>query len=169
VPTGATTATLNAAPAVPSGLVFVDDVLIDDRLPRTVALAEGDEPTVLTLRATAQDHTTTATYRIEIVREPASPPLDVTAFVAARCVAGKVTLTVQASNMSDVAVDLAIGTPHGSKQVATLAPAKTASAAFTTRVMSIAPGEVSVTASATVGGAPASVTVPVSYPAFSCG
>ncbi|KQP56574.1 beta-L-arabinofuranosidase domain-containing protein [Agreia sp. Leaf283] len=74
VPEGATTATFDADPAVPSGLVFVGDVLIDDSLPRTVALAENG-PTTLTLRASAQDHVTMSTYDITITAD-AAPPVE---------------------------------------------------------------------------------------------
>ncbi|MDY0908614.1 beta-L-arabinofuranosidase domain-containing protein [Microbacterium sp. CFBP9034] len=165
----ATTATFDADPAVPSGLVYLGDVLIDDTLPRTVPLAAGTAPTVLTLKATAQDHTTTATYRLEIVRAPATPSLEVTGVAAMRCVAGKVVLTVQASNRSAVPVALAVTTPLGSKQVAALAPGKSTSAAFTSRVAHVAAGTASITASAVVDGAPATVTVPVAFPALSCG
>ncbi|WP_127473166.1 beta-L-arabinofuranosidase domain-containing protein [Microbacterium sulfonylureivorans] len=169
VPEDATTATFDADPAVPSGLVFVGDILIDDTLPRTVALAEGDAPTVLTLRATAQDHTTTATYRIEIVREDPAPPLTVTAVASARCVAGKAVLTVQASNASDVPVALTISTAYGSKQIATLAAGKTTAAAFTTRTAYLAAGTATVVGSATVDGQAVSVTSTAAYPVLSCG
>lgn len=168
VPADATTATFDADPAVPSGLVRVGDVLIDDTEPRTVALA-ADGPTVLTLKATAQDHVTTATYRIEIVRAPEVPPLDVTAVAAVRCAAGKPMLTVQVRHGAGVPVSLAIETAAGTKQIASLAAGKTASAAFTVRGAQLPAGSATVTASATVDGAPASVTVPVAYPLTTCG
>lgn len=165
----ATSATFDADPAVPSGLVYLGDVLIDDTASRTVPLAEGDDPTVVTLKTKAQDHTTTATYRIEIVRVEPAPALTITGIAVGRCVAGKVALTVQTTNRSDVAVALAVTTPFGSKQIAALAPGKTSASAFTSRVASLPAGTASVTASATVGGAPVTVTVPVEYGALSCG
>lgn len=168
VPSDATTATFDADPATPSGLVFVGDVLIDDTLPRTVALAAGDEPTVLTLRSTAQDHTTSSTYRIEIVREDPEPPLEVTAVVTSRCVAGKVVLTVKAANASAVPVALSIATEFGGKQVASLAPGKSTTHAFTTRLAQVSPGTATVTATATVEGEPVTATVSASYAAQSC-
>ncbi|MCC2031466.1 beta-L-arabinofuranosidase domain-containing protein [Microbacterium allomyrinae] len=169
VPEDATTATFDVDPAVASGLVFADDILIDDTLPRTVALAEGDGPTVLTLKATAQDHTTTATYRIEIVRQAPAPALEVTAVAAGRCIAGKAALTIQATNRSEVPVALTITTPLGSKQVAALAPGTSTASVFTSRSALVAGGQASIVASATVGGAPVTVTVPIVYPAISCG
>ena len=169
VATDATTATFDVDPAVPSGLVFVGDVLIDDSLPRTVSLAEGDQPTVLTLRSTAQDHTTTATYRIEVVRAVDTPALEVSAMATARCVAGKAVLAIQATNASDAPVALAVETPFGSKQVAALAPGKTSSSAFTTRVPQLLPGVATVVATGTVDGEDASVSVPVAYTSRTCG
>nr|BFF10148.1 hypothetical protein GCM10025699_14510 [Microbacterium flavescens] len=169
VPADATTATFDADPAVASGLVYVGDVLIDDTQPRTVTLAAGDEPTVLTLRATAQDHTTSATYRIEIVRASEEPQLEVTASAAVRCVAGKAVLTVQARNGADVPVALRITTSAGSKDIAALAAGKATSAAFTTRLAHLPAGQASVAASATLGGEAVEVTVPVAYPETTCG
>lgn len=168
VPADATTATFDADPAVPSGLVFAGDVLIDDTLPRTVALAEAG-PTVLTLRASAQDHTTTSTYRVEIVRAPVAPPVEVTAITAVRCVAGKATLIVQATNRSGVAVALAVSSALGVRQVAALAPGATTSLAFTSRAAHLSAGTATVTASATVDGEPATHTVQATYPSISCG
>lgn len=169
VATDASTATFDVDPAVPSGLVYVGDVLIDDTVPRTVTLAEGDQPTVLTLKATAQDHTTAATYRIEIVRAPAVPPLDVTATTSVRCVGGKVALVVQVRNGASVPVAAGIVTELGSKQVASLSAGKSASAVFTSRSAQLAAGQATITASATVDGSPATVTVPAAYPALACG
>jgi uncharacterized protein len=169
VPHDATSVTFDADPAVPSGLVFVGDVLSDDTLPRTVALAAGPAPTVLTLRSTAQDHTTTATYSIQIVRAEPAPELQVTAVAATRCVAGKVTLTVTATNASKVPVALSITTPFGTKQVAAVGPGKSSSNAFTTRAASIAGGAASVVATATVDGKDVAVTVPAAYAEKACG
>ena len=169
VPSDATTATFDADPAVPSGLVRVGDVLIDDTLPRTVPLNEGAEPTVLTLRATAQDHTTTSTYRIEIAREEPTPPLAITAAVTSRCVAGKVTLVVQGSNASDVPVALSITTDHGSKQIAALAPGRSTSADFKTRLGQVGAGSATLVATGDVGGDQATVTVSADYSARFCG
>lgn len=164
----ATTATFDADPAVPSGLVFAGDVLIDDTLPRTVALAE-EGPTVLTLRSTAQDHTTTSTYRVEIVRAPVAPPLDVAAVAAVRCVAGKAALMVQTTNRSGVAVALSVTSALGAKQVASLAPGATTSLSFVSRAAHLAAGTVSVAASGTVDGEAVTLTVTAAHPSMSCG
>lgn len=169
VPTDAEAATFDADPATPSGLVYVGDVLIDDTEPRTIPLAAGDAPTVLTIKATAQDHATTATYRVEIVRAPAAPALDVTATASARCVAGKPALTVQVRNGAGVPVKLDIATALGAKQIAAVAAGKTLSATFTARTAQLTAGSATVTATAVIDGSPVSVTVPVTYAALACG
>lgn len=92
-------------------------------------------------------------------------PLPVTAIAATRCVAGKVMLTVKVTNDGTAPVALDLSTAYGSKTVATLAPGASTSAAFTTRLGSIAAGSAEVTVSA--GGATAHTTA--AYAAASCG
>ncbi|HMR50164.1 MAG TPA: hypothetical protein PKE40_12895, partial [Arachnia sp.] len=84
----------------------------------------------------------------------------VTLAATTRCVAGKVVLAVSATNASDSAIAVTIGSDYGSKQVASLAAGSTTSAAFSTRQASISAG----TATATVG----ETTVTASYPAATC-
>ena len=92
-----------------------------------------------------------------------------TALASTRCVAGKVTLVVTATNDSDVPVALSLTTPFGSKQIASVAPGKSSSTAFTTRAATIADGQATVVASANVDGEDVSVTVPATYAAKACG
>ncbi|MFB2586995.1 cell wall-binding repeat-containing protein [Herbiconiux liukaitaii] len=73
VPHDATSMALDADPAVESGLIYVDGILIDDTISRTVALAAGSSPTIV-LRSLAQDHTTEKGYRISIVRDTEPQP-----------------------------------------------------------------------------------------------
>jgi uncharacterized protein len=68
VPSDADSVAIDAAPSVPSGLVYFDGVLVDDSGPRTVALEDGDMPTVVEITAYAQDHATSVAYRVEITR-----------------------------------------------------------------------------------------------------
>ncbi len=171
VPEGATSASFDADPATPSGLVYHGDVLIDDTLPRTVALAAGEAPTVLTLRSVAQDHQTSVTYRIEIVRGTATPApeIDVSAVVATRCVAGKLVVAPSVTNGSEFPVDVTVTSPYGSKTIAALAEGKTASAAFSTRQATIPSGGlITVTASATVEGESVTSEVTAPIPAATC-
>ncbi|MBL0887596.1 beta-L-arabinofuranosidase domain-containing protein [Myceligenerans indicum] len=68
VPAEVTTATMHVAPASPSGLVYVDGVLVDDTQPRVIPLTEGDEPTDVTVEAFAQDHATSIVHTLHVVR-----------------------------------------------------------------------------------------------------
>ncbi|AEI10685.1 beta-L-arabinofuranosidase domain-containing protein [Cellulomonas gilvus] len=67
VPPATTSVRMSAAPHVPSGLVHVDGVLIDDTVARTVPLAASGTTTV-SIMARAQDHTTAAPYTVQVVR-----------------------------------------------------------------------------------------------------
>jgi hypothetical protein len=165
----ASQATFDVDPATPSGLVYLGDTLIDDTQPRTVNLADGDVPTVITLRATAQDHTTSTTYTISIVRAEPEPSLPVTASAAGRCIAGKAVVTIQATNGADVPVTLSISTPYGAKNVASVAPGKTTSAAFTTRLVQLGADSGLVTATAAVAGEQVTAALPLTIPPVHCG
>ena len=99
---------------------------------------------------------------------PAAPPeVDVT--VTGRCVAGKVTLVVQAKNVDDVPVALTVQTPYGSRAVASVQPGKTSSLAFTTRLAGIEAGTVSVTANAARDGDPVTSVTDAPYGLQACG
>ncbi|WP_240642076.1 family 43 glycosylhydrolase [Microbacterium sulfonylureivorans] len=96
------------------------------------------------------------------------PSLDVSLDATTRCVAGKVVLAVQASNGDEVPLALSVSTPFGAKAAA-LAPSKSASYAFTTRLVSVPAATVEVEASATVDGESVTVSVEEPYAARSCG
>ncbi|NQX13779.1 glycoside hydrolase family 127 protein [Microbacteriaceae bacterium VKM Ac-2855] len=163
VPASATSVVFDADPAVGSGLVYVGDVLIDDTLPRSIPLAAG--ASTITLKSYAQDHSTNVTYRVNVVRDRV---LDVVATASSRCVAGKVVLTVVATNRDTVPVNLAVTSAWGSSSFTAVAPGKNASAAFTTRAASITAGEATVRATATVDGRAVTTTVTAPYTARSC-
>ncbi|MCH6229954.1 family 43 glycosylhydrolase [Microbacterium sp. CFH 31415] len=94
------------------------------------------------------------------------PQIEVT--TTSRCIAGKVTLVVQAKNVDDVAATLAVRTTYGSKTVV-VQPGKTTSQAFTTRLANIEAGTVSVTADATRDGEPVTSVTEASYGLQTCG
>lgn len=119
-----------------------------------------------TVVVTSADGSATRTTTVRVTLAP--PALDVAVVASTRCVAGKVTLTVVATNGSGVPVDLTVTSAHGSKQFTAVGPGKNASAAFSTRAASVPAGEVTVTATATVNGAPVSTVIPAAYPARSC-
>ena len=106
--------------------------------------------------------------RLGTVKE-AEPSLDVSVVADTRCVAGKVVLTVQASNGEDVPVSLNVSTAYGQKSVASLPADKSVSSAFSTRQASVPTGTVSVQASATVDGSPVAVAIDGEYAARACG
>ncbi|NQX13778.1 family 43 glycosylhydrolase [Microbacteriaceae bacterium VKM Ac-2855] len=106
--------------------------------------------------------------QVKVVVNAVAPALEITATASARCVAGKAVLTVTAVNGNTVPVAMTITSAYGSKAFAAVAPGKNASAAFTTRLASMPAGSASVTATATVNGAPVTATVPAAYPALTC-
>lgn len=164
VPADAETVTLDAAPATPSGLVYVDGVLIDDTAPRTVAVKAGDAPTVVTLKSYAQDHATNTVYLLTIVRESV---FDVTATAAVRCVAGKATVVTTVRNGSDTAATATATTAFGSVELS-VGAGKSATKSVSTRQTSVAAGEVSVSAAAVVGGRSVTSQIAAAYPATTC-
>nr|BFF10145.1 hypothetical protein GCM10025699_14480 [Microbacterium flavescens] len=95
----------------------------------------------------------------------AAPVLPVTVTADTRCVSGKVTLTVKATNDGDAPVGLTVSTTYGSKAIAVLQPGKSTTSAFSTRQASIAGGTVSVDVTAAGDRAEASA----SYAAATCG
>jgi GH43 family beta-xylosidase len=105
---------------------------------------------------------------VTVVGDP-EPALDVSATVATRCVAGKVVQIVQATNGEEVPVTVVASGAYGSKTFTALGAGKSASASFTTRLAAIPAATVSLTATATVDGAPVTATTAVAYPAVTCG
>ncbi|PPI27096.1 beta-L-arabinofuranosidase domain-containing protein [Rathayibacter sp. AY1B5] len=166
VPAGTTSVSLDLDPAVPSGLVKVDGVLIDDTVRRTVPLAASGTTSVV-VESSAQDHTTTATYRLSIVRASAAT-VPTTVAAISRCVAGKVVVTVTARNDAKVPAGITLGSAWGSKAFTGIAPGSSASHAFTTRAASVAAGSATVTATATVDGASVTTTKQAAYSALTC-
>jgi beta-xylosidase len=105
--------------------------------------------------------------RLGTLKEP-ELNLDVSLASAMRCVAGKVVLTLKASNSEDVELSLSMTTPFGAKS-AIVAASKSASYAFTTRQVEVAPATVKVEASATIDGQLVTVPLEETYAAHSCG
>ncbi|WP_342002122.1 family 43 glycosylhydrolase [Microbacterium sp. LWH7-1.2] len=97
------------------------------------------------------------------------PALEVSAVATSRCVAGKAVLVVTATNPSDIAADVVITTGYGSKSVSGLAPGKSVSASSSTRMATLPADEATVTATATIGGEPVTVSVDAPYTTRTCG
>lgn len=98
-----------------------------------------------------------------------TPTLDVTAAATSRCVAGKSVLTVKVANAEQAAVTASVATPYGSKSSVAIAAGKSASSAFTTRLVDAPAGIAEVTVTGTVGGEQVSTVVQAPYAAHSCG
>lgn len=105
--------------------------------------------------------------RLGVVRADA-PSLDMSVTAGSRCAAGKALVTVQVANAEDVPVTAELRTTFGSKTV-TVGAGKTASHAFTTRLVALPAGEVTTTARATVHGGPIETETRTAYDARSCG
>ena len=61
VPTGTESVTLKAAPADKYGLVYVNDILINDTVPKTVPVSD-----TITIKVYAEDHETSKTYTYNV-------------------------------------------------------------------------------------------------------
>ena len=109
----------------------------------------------------------TVSVTVTVAGEP-EPQLDVSATVAARCVAGKVVQTVSVTNGETFPVSVKTTSPYGAKTVS-VAAGKTVSQAFTTRLPSVEAGTVGVDASATVGSEPVAYDQDIAFAATSCG
>ncbi|MFF2485944.1 family 43 glycosylhydrolase [Microbacterium sp. NPDC058062] len=92
---------------------------------------------------------------------------EVSGVAATRCVAGKVYLAVQTTNLDDVPITVEIVSEYGSKTVTNLQPGKTTAQSFATRLVSAEAGSVTVTAR--VAGEEASTVVHPAYAVQSCG
>jgi hypothetical protein len=106
---------------------------------------------------------------VQIVRAAAAPAITTELSAATRCIAGKVTLTATMKNTSAVPVSIELTTAFGKKSIASIAPGKSVSQAFTTRQAQIAAGEVTITAAGQVDGTSATATQKAGYSARSCG
>ncbi|MDY0908612.1 LamG-like jellyroll fold domain-containing protein [Microbacterium sp. CFBP9034] len=110
----------------------------------------------------------TVTVTVEVVGSP-EPELDITAAVAARCVVGKVVQVLTVTNGEAFPVTVAATGAYGSKTFTSLPAGKTSSATFTSRLAAIPVGELSLTATANVGGQTVTVETDAAYPATTCG
>ncbi|MHC2186970.1 beta-xylosidase [Rathayibacter agropyri] len=109
----------------------------------------------------------TASASVGPVTDPA-PALAVTATSGTRCIAGKIVVTATATNPNAFAAKIVIGTTWGSKSFADVAPGATVSSAFTTRAISVTDGSATATATAFIGGKPATASATAPYSAASC-
>ncbi|MCJ1688376.1 RICIN domain-containing protein [Rathayibacter sp. VKM Ac-2927] len=95
-----------------------------------------------------------------------APIFPTTATASTRCVASKVTLTVTTTNTGTAPIAVRIDSAYGSKSFAQVAPGASASAAFSTRLVSITAGQAT-SAVGPVGSTPTVITT-APYTARSC-
>ncbi|MGN7187873.1 family 43 glycosylhydrolase [Microbacterium enclense] len=95
--------------------------------------------------------------------EAPAPALTIEPSASTRMIAGKAYVVATVKNADDVAVDLVITSEYGTKKITGVQPGRTVSATFTSRRASVPAGEVTVTATATVDGAPVTATVEAPY------
>ncbi|WP_265521138.1 discoidin domain-containing protein [Oerskovia flava] len=98
----------------------------------------------------------------------AAPELAVSAQADARCLAGRVAISVKATNDDVVPADLTLATPYGTRTVTGVAPGASAYQSFTTRSASTDAAPVEVTASAVVDGQAVTVSEDLTAPARTC-
>jgi alpha-L-fucosidase 2 len=85
--------------------------------------------------------------------------------VATRLVAGKLQLTVKATNEMDVPVSYEFETPYGIKSIDGVKPGRNGYHSFSTRLAAIPAGTVRVTATGSIGEAPVTTTRDVAFEA----
>jgi hypothetical protein len=182
------------APVVPAATPGVGDVLVPDddqvlyitgnsasgskyyafdgQKPWTALWEQRQTPSYTDVDVTPDSFTVTtyetATARVmdqvTLERAPQGPEL-VELTAEGRCLAGKAYVAVRATNGGDVPVDVTLATPFGTREVAGVAPGKSAYQSFPVRATSVEDGTVTVTG--TLDGAARDYSVPVS--ALTCG
>ena len=91
--------------------------------------------------------------------------LDLEVKTAERCAAGKSLLVVSVRNLDDVAAEVSVQTPFGTKTLASVASGVSVTTTFVTRTVGVAAGVAKVAGMA----GDLSFSEEVAYPAFSCG
>jgi sugar phosphate isomerase/epimerase len=109
-------------------------------------------------------------YELEVYGTPsgAQPALDLDVAAEPRCLAGRVFLAVRATNGEDAPVDVTLTTPFGTRDVADVAPGRSASQAFPVRSASVTSGSVTVTGTATVDGEDVTATFDLDHDGLDC-
>lgn len=110
----------------------------------------------------------TRTYTLAFV-EAVEPSLSATVASTVRCVAGKAQLVLSVTNTGDVATDITLTTPYGTKSLVGVEPgARPAAIAQATRLASFPAGSVQVDLAADAGDTRVTESVQVAYLPGSC-
>jgi len=110
----------------------------------------------------------TARWGVARLVGAAEPVLPVAVEAATRCLAGRAYVAVRATNDADVALDVTLATPYGSRTVAGVAPGRAAYQSFGVRAASVPAGTATVTVTGVVGGEEVTRTLDVPYDAHGC-
>lgn len=98
----------------------------------------------------------------------AVPDLDAAVSTSVRCVAGKAQLVLTVTNTGDVATDITVTTPYGSKTLSDLQPDARSSVAQATRLTAFPAGTAQVELGADAGGARITENLQSAYLAGAC-
>ncbi|WP_169514010.1 DUF1349 domain-containing protein [Agromyces subbeticus] len=153
-----------------SAEVSVDDGATWQAVSGTVtnaAVAAGKVGLMATAPLAGADQIDVTFDYIEEASDPA-PVLDVPVVAGTRCIAGKVLVTVKATNNEAVPMAVTITSAYGTKSFAEVAPGKNATHVFTTRQVNVPAGTVTVEATATIDGTPVTQSIEAAYDAATC-
>jgi hypothetical protein len=98
----------------------------------------------------------------------AVPDLDAAVSTSVRCVAGKAQLVLTVTNTGEVATDISLSTPYGSKTLSDVQPGARSSVAQATRVASFPAGTVQAELGADAGGTRITENLQFAYLAGAC-
>lgn len=107
-----------------------------------------------------------STRTITLPSRTAAPALEMEASATTRLIAGKAHVIATVKNTADVAVDVVVTTPYGSKTVTGVQPGKSVSVSINSRASTIPAGQVRVKATAVVEGRETSVEKTAEYRAL---
>ncbi|MFK4761664.1 glycoside hydrolase [Microbacterium sp. ZW T5_45] len=147
-------------PAPTVGAVAVDRAA-------SVEITQADADALATIVVTAPSGAS-RTYTIAFV-EKTLPELGASVATSVRCVAGKAQLVLSVTNTGEVATDITVSTPYGTKTLTGLEPGARSSVAQSTRLVSFPAGSVQVELAAEADGTPLTKSLQVAYLAGSCG
>ena len=128
-----------------------------------------DEEQVIEFAATDAAGNEEARGRVVLPALGTEPSLDLAVEVTPRCLAGKAYVAVRATNGEDVPVDVTLSTPYGTKDVADVAPGRSAYQSFAVRADSAPAGTVTVTGRATRDGEEVTSAATAAFDALACG
>ena len=111
-----------------------------------------DAPRYVHIRSQDAAGNEESTRTITLPSRTATPALEIEASATTRLIAGKAYVIATAKNTDDVAMDLVVTTPYGSKTFKGVGPGRSVSVSVNSRATTIPAGQVHVKATAVVDG-----------------